>query len=310
MNVTSYDTPLNWNEVMPYVIQDSEQVIKEILCATRCFFYDACSFRNHATIKNPELIFAHIKKQNGVIILTKMIVMELCSGDYKLWKEHIEYIIKMKQSGISVLYVAEETIFEVLCVCYTGMAHINRMLTSAIKYTRNVTGAIERTLQKYVALRKEILSNADNKDGRLAQRFFETMRQSKISGDNMGEELLAVCIHMLANIKEAQKYKYIVLTDDYAAITLLGRVKENIEKYIGGHCISGVTTAKLCWLMVQEGIVSDKEEVYDIMCAGKRDAQLRVYSSEQYELSPSEKIMSIEEFSEKVVNDTGMKVYV
>ena len=310
MNTMSCDTSLNWSEVVPYVILDSEQIVKQILCAKRCFFYDACSFRNHALIKHSEHIFTHIKKQEGVIILTKMIVMELCSNDHKLWKEHIEYIIQMHQMGISVLYVAEETIFEVLYACYNGIAQVNRMFASAVKYTRNVTGAIERTLQESAALRKEIFSNADNKDRRLAQRFFETMRQNKIPGDNMGEELLAVCLHMLANIQEAQRYKYIVLTDDYAAITLLGRVKENVEKYIGGHCISGVTTAKLCWMMVQEGIVSTKEEVYEMMCAGRCDTQLRVYSSEQYELRPSEKMMSIEEFARKVVDDIGMKVYV
>lgn len=310
MDVMSYDIPINWDEVAPYVIQEQAQITKLILCAARCFFYDTCSFRNHTSIKNPDSIFAYIKKQNGVIILTKMVIMELCSGDHKLWKEHVEYIKRMNQYGILVLFVAEENIFEVLCACYTGMSQVNRMLSNAVKYTRNVTGAIENTLQKNTTLRKEIFLNIDNKDGSLAKRFFESMRQNKMPGDNLGEELLAVCIHMLANIQETVEYKYIVLTEDHAAITLLGRVKENVEKYIGGHCISGVTTAKLCWLMIQEGILLNEVEVEEIMSVGRSDTQLRIYSSEQYELGPSEKIMTIEEFAEKVVNDTGMKVYV
>lgn len=309
MDTMSYDVPINWGEVEPYVIQEQTQITKQILCAARCFFYDACSFRNHMLINHSDSIFTYVKKQNGVIILTKMIIMELCSGDHKLWKEHVAYIKRMNQYGIPVLYVAEEHFFEVVCACYTGISRVNQMLSNAVKYTRNVTGAIENTLQKAPSLRKEILLNEENKDGSLAKRFFETMRRNKMQGDNMGEELLAVCIHMLANIQDMTEYKYIVLTEDYAAITLLGRVKENVEKYIGRHCISGVTTAKLCWLMVQDGML-DEVEVKEIMSAGRSDKQLRVYSSEQYELRPSEKIMTIDEFAEKIVNDTGIKVYV
>lgn len=297
MKSINNDIPDNWEELKLYVITEQSDVVRYILSATKCFFYDTCAFWNHMCISDPSPIFEYIKSQKGVVILTKMILIELCSGNQKLWKEHIEYVKKMKQCGIIVLVIAEEDIFTVLCSCYSGIAQVNQMFSNAIKHTKSKMGSIE------------VLSNCSARDRFLAKRFFEEVRKSKTPRDNLGEELLAVCLHMLANIPSEEGYKYIVLTDDYAAIEILGKVKENVEKHIGRRCISGVTTAKLCWLMINNGISLEEINVKEIISSGRIDNQLRVYSSEQYELSPSEKIMTTEEFAKKILNDRGMKVY-
>lgn len=309
MKVSSVDVPDNWSELAPYVITNQEDVVRHIISAEKCFFYDTCAFWNHINIPEPSPIFDYIRTQKGIVILTKMILMELCSDDQKLWEEHIKYVQKMKQCGIIVLVIAEEDVFKVLFSCYSGIVQVNQMLSNAIKYTKSKTGSVEEVLQKNIALRKEILSPLGSKDSSLAERFFREARENKMPGDNMGEELLAICIHMLANLPEHGVYKYIVLTDDYTALKLFGKVKENVEKYTGRRCVSGVTTAKLCWLMVNSGILLNKDRVKEIISSGHSDNQLRVYSSEQYELSPSEKIMTIEEFSAKIVNESGVKIY-
>ena len=309
MKMSSMDVPDNWSGLMPYVITNREEVIRQIISSEKCFFYDTCAFWNHKNISDSSPIFAYIKSQKGIVILTKMILMELCSNDNKLWEEHIEYVKKLKQCGVPVLVMAEEDIFIVLCSCYSGIVQVNQMLSNAIKYTKSKTGSVEEVLQKNIVLRKEILSPLRSKDSSLAERFFKEARANKLPGDNMGEELLAICIHMLANMPSHRDYKYIVLTDDYTAIKLLGKVKENVEKYLGKHCVSGVTTAKLCWLMVHSGLLLNEEHVKAIISSGHSDNQLTVYSSEQYELNPSEKIMTIEEFAEKIVNESGVKIY-
>lgn len=92
MKTSSFDFPDNWNEILPYVIVEQDEVIRHILTAPKCFFYDACAFWNHMSISNPSPVFEYIKSQNGIVILTKMILIELCSGNQKLWEEHIAYI--------------------------------------------------------------------------------------------------------------------------------------------------------------------------------------------------------------------------
>ena len=309
MKVSSIDMPDNWSELVPYVITNQEEVVRHIISAEKCFFYDTCAFWNHMSIGDPSPIFDYIKSQKGIVILTKIILVELCSGNQKLWEEHIKYVQKMKQCGVIVLVIAEEDIYTVLCSCYSGIARVNLMLSDAVKYTKSKTGSVEDVLQKNIVLRKEVLSPSGSKDSSLAERFFREARENKMPGDNMGEELLAICIHMLANMPEQGVYKYIVLTDDYTAMKLFGKTKENVEKHTGRRCISGVTTAKLCWLMVNSGILLKEDSVKEIISSGHIDNQLRVYSSEQYELSPSEKMMTIEEFSNKIVNESGVKIY-
>lgn len=309
MQASSFDMPDNWSELAPYVIAGKEDVVRHIIGAEKCFFYDTCAFWNHAGITDPTPIFDYIKYQKGIVVLTKMILAELCSGNQKLWEEHIQYVQKMKQHGISVLVIAEEDVFTVLGSCYSGTMQVNQMFSNAIKYTKSKTGSVEDVLLKNKTLKKEIMSSSGSKDSSLTERFFEEVKRNKLPGDNLGEELLAICLHMLANIPGCEVYKYIVLTDDYVAMKLFGKVKENVQKHIGRRCISGVTTAKLCWLMVNSGILLDVNGVIDIISSGHRDKQLRVYSSEQYELAPSEKTMTIEEFSEKIVNESGVKIY-
>ncbi|MCI8669701.1 MAG: hypothetical protein HFI34_09305 [Lachnospiraceae bacterium] len=303
------DTPDNFAEIQTYVITNVEDIAKAIILADKCFFYDACAFRNHMRILNPECIFEYIKRMGGIVVITRCIVMELCSNDNLLWKEHIEYLKKMYQYGIKILLMYEEDAFHVLNTCYSGTAQINLMLSFAIRAAKSKTGTIENILNNNSALRKEIFISSENKDSSLAKRFFREARNGKSSGDDLGETLVAVCIHMLSNIREITEYKYIMLTDDKGAIASLGKVMKNVKEYIGSSCISGITTPKLCQLMVQEHIIEDKKEIESIINAGSIGEFIKIYCSEQFELSPCEKSISVAEFAKKITNNAGVKIY-
>lgn len=303
------DTPDNFAEIQTYVITDAEEIARTIIRADKCFFYDACAFRNHIRILNPKCIFEYIKRMGGIVVITRCIVMELCSNDNLLWKEHIEYLKKIYQYGIKILVMYEEDIFNVLNTCYSGTVQINQMLSFAVKTAKSKTGTIETVLNNNPALKKEILISDENKDSSLAKRFFREMRKGKKSEDDLGETLAAVCIHMLSNIREITEFKYILLTDDKGAIALLDKVIKNVKEYIGRRCVSAITTPKICQLMVQEHIMENQDEIESIINAGSIDGFIKIYSSEQYELSPSEKTVSAAEFAQKIINNTGIKIY-
>lgn len=299
------DTPDNFVDIEPYILTSIEAVAKAIIQREKCYFYDACSFRKHMVIENPEYIFNYIEHTKGIIVITRCIIMELCSNN-KLWEEHIEYIRKMYQHGLCVLVIFEEDIMDVLSYCYTGIGTINRMLSLAVKHGKSKTGCVENGLSQDSILKKELLVDNTNGDKLLATRFFEKVRSLKTPGDNMGEELIGICVHMLSQIRETKEHKYIVLTDDKKAITLLSKTIKNVEKNMGMKCITGVTTAKLCWLIVNELHVTNKDEIECIL--GEPQELIKVYSSEEYEFMPSEKSMTNEELANKLIRG-GIKIY-
>ena len=300
------DTPENFNDIEPYVSINSEDVIKRLIQSEKCYFYDTCSFRKHMMIDQPESIFNYVKQTNGVIVITRCIIMELCSNDNKLWAEHIEYIKKMHQCGLYVIVMFEEDFMDVLNFCFTGVTTINGMLSVAVKHAKSKTGTVEKILSSDLALKKELLVDDTNSDKTLAKRFFGKVRLNKMSEDNLGEELISICVHMLSNIREEKANKYIVLSDDKGAITLLGKTMQNVEKYMGMKCVTGVTTAKLCWLIQNTLHFSSKEEIEKIL--GNPDENIKVFCSEEYELMPCEKTIKVGELAQKLI-DGSIKIY-
>lgn len=300
------DTPENFNDIEPYVSINSEDVVKRLIQSEKCYFYDTCSFRKHMIIDQPESIFDYVKQTNGVVVITRCIIMELCSNDNKLWVEHIEYIKKMHQSGLYVIVMFEEDFMDVLNFCFTGVTTTNGMLSIAVKHAKSKTGTVEKILSIDSALKKELLVDDTNSDKTLAKRFFGKVRLNKTSEDNLGEELISICVHMLSNIREEKANKYIVLSDDKGAITLLGKTMQNVEKYMGMKCITGVTTAKLCWLIENNLHFSSKEQIENIL--GNPDENIKVYCSEEYELMPSEKTFKVSELAQKLIGGS-IKIY-
>ena len=303
------EVPANFTEIESYVIAEQEEAAEAILQAQKCFFYDTCAFRNHMNIAEPNRIFQYIKQVGGIIVITRGIIMELRSGDNRLWEQHVNYIKKMRQYGLRVLVIYEEDVKKALEICVAGLAEIHTMLSFAVKNAKSKEGAVERTFERNPSLKQELLGNTIRKEGSLMERFFQEVRSNKVSGDNLGEELIAICMHMLSNIPEFSSPKYILLTDDRRAITLLGRTIRDVFRYTGKRSITGITTTKLCWLMVRDEIITTKEQVLKILEGGNTGQNIKVLCSEKYELEPNEKIFGLGEFAKTLISDRGLKVY-
>lgn len=302
------EAPENISEIESFVISDKNEIIKTMLKAERCYFYDTCAFRNHAMVNDRETLFRYFKQSSGVVILTRGILMELCSGNGLLWKEHIEYIADMHQHGIKVVIMYEEYAAEILKLCFCDMGKVNAMLSNAVCHAKQKVGSVEYTLSIDLNLRKDILIRYASQDGSLAERLFNELRQNKQTGDNLGEELIAICLHLLSNIKHATNYKYLILTDDRKAISIFSKAKENSDKYTGQKSIAIITTAKLCQLMKNEGVFEDEKQIEEIVAAGRDGNMIKVICSEMYELQANEKKMTLTEFARKVMCDE-VKVY-
>ncbi len=303
------DTPHNFQEIAEYVITDAEDIEKNIIMADKCYFYDTCSFRNHMMVSECRLIFDYIKLTSGIVIITRTILMELCSNDGCLWREHIEYIKNMYQAGIKICLIYEEDIFGSLHVFCADIKEINKWLSFAVRCAKNKVGKIEEIVEHDSVLKQALFAGMECKDSSLARRLFTQLRSSKASQDNMGEELLAVCVHWLSRMRHHTEYKYCIFTDDKKAIPTLGKVIRNVKEYSGCNSIAVCTTVKLCALLRKSEIVENEAQIVNILSSGNcYGDNLKVYCSAEFELSPDEKTMSIQEYA-RVVIDGRIKVY-
>lgn len=294
MKENNIDIPLG-------LICDRDEIIQEIVLAPKCYFYDTSSFRNHAGTPCRKLILQYIAQMQGTVIITRSVLQELCSANGKLWKEHTAYISEMRKMGIKVLLIYEENIVELLQSCYSNVSRINTWLSNAVKCVKSKYGAIENILARDDTLKQEVLIHYRYQDKLLGSRFFDKMRLGKEIGDNLGEELLCVCLHLLTNIPEPVPYKYIMLTDDKNAVRLLGRVKQNVARFQTQKYLSAHTSANLCWHMKNVGIFTCKEEIIWILNGEKGNKQITTYCSGRYDLFPEMQSMTCEMMAEKIM---------
>lgn len=296
--------PHNFNEIAQYVVVEKHIIKSEIINAKKCYFYDACSFRKHAHLKHPEYIFDFIKKFDGVIVITRCILMELASHSGILNSEYIEYIKNMYDTGLKALILYEEDLFDVLSLCFASNATINNYLSWAVKTVKSQISTIESTLKTNRTLLEDVIKKKDVADSTLFTRFFNEVRDNKESGDNLGEELIAMCVHLLANIPEGFNYKYVVMTDDKGAIGLINKVDKNVFEHEEIHAFSALTTTRLAQRLFEEKIICKKDQLEEVLFTVSLDNMLKILGSEEYDLKPEEKTFTYNELAEKIMVNT------
>lgn len=303
------ETPYNFSEFNHYVITDPKIAGSKLIKASRCYIYDTCTFRKHMLLQNPMPLFDYIKQTEGIIMMTRCILMELCSSDCRLWQEGITYLKRLREAGISVLLLFEEDLFEVLMSCFASAAKVNRFLTFAVRAVKSETGTVETTLEEEPFLKKYILAGAELADRQLYRKFFMKARQNKEAGDHLGEELLLICLYMLCYIPEFNDFKYILLTEDKGAISRLIQVKHNVERHIRPNCLTAFTSAKLAQLLWESKLMNSCQSLRDFLDTGNHDEQLRVYCAEKYDMSAQNKGMTVDDLARKIVTESGIHIY-
>ena len=306
---TSYtETPSNMADIMQYLIEDKSVCVREILMSERCFFYDACSFRIHANLRHPEPVFEFLKRKNGIIVIIRTILMELASASQSLNVEYVDYIKKMQQAGLKILVIYEEDIFNVLSQYFASNAKINKCLDIAVKVAKSATGTISRVYKSDTQLRTDIMS-ANYTNSNLYQRFFNKVRKNKESGDNLGEEMIAICIHLLSNISELHDFKYIVITEDKGAIRLINKIRKNILEYLTRKTVTAVTTVALAQKIYITGLITTKNEVEEMISSVNTGGMVTIVASEEYDLEPQEKTMSYSELTIRIMTPNAIHIY-
>lgn len=303
------DTPRNMAEMIPYVITDREAVAAEILGRQKCYFYDTCSFQRHAKLNHEEAeyLLKYIKFENGIIIITRCILMELASHSGMLKREYVEYTKHIKEFGINVLVIFEEDLFSVMEICFSTNAAINGYLCWAVRTIKGPVSTITETLEQNDSINDEVIKGRNLNRGGVYKRFFEAVRGNKEAGDNLGEELLAICLHILSHIPGEEDGKFCIITDDKGAIGKIDSLFKKTARQYRGKKIVIFSTPKLVQVLHRENILENREHVKSILSTGT-DGNIVVLGSLIFDIRSREISISSEELADIIMQPNGINI--
>lgn len=303
------DTPHNMAEIISYVTIEKDQIVAEIIGKSKCYFYDTCSFRRHANLDsmNAEYFLNYIKNQNGTIVITRCVLMELASHSGVLNQEYVEYIRHIKEFGIAVLIIYEEDLFSVMEVCFGTNAAINDYLCWAVRTIKRPVSTITDTLEKNNRINNEVIKGKNLDNSGVYKRFFKAVRENKASGDNLGEELIAICLHILSHLPGEEDGKFCVITDDKGAAGKIDAMFKETAKQHGGKKIGIFSTPKLVQVLFRENILHDNAHMKEILGAGT-DGNVVVLGMLVYDIRSREISVSREELADLIMQPNGVNI--
>lgn len=309
MSVGYTDTPLNMADIAPYVITDTSDITKEIFEKQKCYFYDTCSFRRHANLgqNEAEYLLKYIKSQNGIIVITRCILMELASHSGVLNEEYVEYIKQIQEFQIPVLVIYEEDLFSTMDVCFGTNAAINGYLCWAVRTLKNPVSTITETLEQNSPIHNEVIKGKNLDNGGIYKRFFEAVRKNKESKDNLGEELLAICLHILSHMPGEADGKFCIITDDKGAASKIDSLFKKTAAQHKGKKIIIFSTPKLVQVLYREHILENKEHIQTILSTGI-EGNIVVLGTCIFDIRSREISISSEELAQLITEPNGIHI--
>ena len=311
MGKTYVETPYNFDEIKEYIIYDKKKVVHEILVADICFIYDTCAIWSHAKFSDITPLVSYIKSKNGVVIITRTVLMEMCSDDSKIWPEHIDFIKKLSDAGIKVLIFNEEDSLQCIKRVFSGsVGEFNNFLKYALRIARKWKGTVDEIIANSGSdMIKKLCGSENYSKSELFSRFFQVARSSKKPQDNLAEELFMICAAILSNIPDISEYKYIIISEDRSVVRKLVMMTDNLKEHIGARSCSLLTAPRLCQVLIKEGLINTIDELKSIFNCTYKDRKIKVCCSEEYDLKPKEKDFTKKELADKLLNDSNFTVY-
>ena len=298
---TNYvETPHNFEEIASYVTIEKKMILEKFYQSDKCFFYETCSFRKHAQLSRPDYLFEYVKKHHGIFIITRSVLMELASSSGVLNPEYVDYFRKISSAGIDILVIFEEDIYHIMDACFSANEVINRYLTWAVRMVKHPTSTITETLKIHPVLYNEIMKSETISDGSLYQRFFSAVRENKQSKDNLGEEMIALCLHILSNIISEDDGKFCVITEDKGAIGMIDSVFRKTHEQFRGKKIIIYSTPKLVQHMYAEELISSLYDIEVMLQEGNGSSRLVILGTDVYDIKNREISIECSELAQKM----------
>lgn len=308
---TAYtETPSNLSEIMPFIVTDIKVIKNLFYSADRVIFYDACSFQRHSHLANRErsILIRYYNAHATTIFITRCILMELASDRGMLAEEFIEFTKVMSENEIKVVLFDEEYIYDILSECFSVNEKINAYLLWAVRMCKSPTSTITETLKENTKLMAEVLEGKNLQQSDVYDRFFTAVRGNKEHDDNLGEELIAICVHILSHLPGVYDGKLCVMTDDKGAVAKIDSVMKKTDVRNRGVKIALFSTPKLVQHMFQEQVEISEDEMVTILSQGA-SGKIVVMGITAYDFDVNRSIsMTSRELAHKIMEPNGILI--
>ncbi|MDO4943479.1 MAG: hypothetical protein Q4E73_11700 [Lachnospiraceae bacterium] len=310
MSTTYTETPNNFCEIEAFVETEIKEMKSIFFSAERVFFYDACSFQRHSNLADKEknILIKYFKDREIVIFITRCILMELVSEQHNLTEEYIEFLKVMNGAGVKVVIFNEEYTYDILSECFSTNEKINEYLMWAVRTVKSPVSTIEETLKSDEKLTSKVIEGKNLKSSDLYQRFFTAVRGNKEHEDNLGEELISICVHILSYLPGVFDGKLCVLTDDKGTVGKIDSVMRRTNPHNRGAKIILFSTPKLVQHMFQEHVEISEDEMINLISQGA-SGNIVVMGTTAFDLKVDEKIsMTSRELVQKIMEPNGINI--
>lgn len=310
MATTYVETPDNYQEIESYVVSNINNIKKEFFSANRILFYDACSFQKHANLdyRETSIIINYFKGHSTLICISRCILMELASDYHRLPRKYVDLIRRFSDAGLIVVVFNEEYTFNILSECFSTNEKINEYLVWAVRTVKSPSSTIESTLKANKKLYSEVIEGKNIKQSDLYVRFFSAVRENKEHNDNLGEALIAICVHILSYMAGIKDGKLCVLTEDKGAAGIIASVTKKTNPDNQGAKVILYSTPKLVQHMFREKIAMTKEEMENIISNGS-SGNIVVMGTTTFDLNINEKIsMTSQLLVQKIIEPNGINI--
>ena len=134
------------------------------------------------------------------------------------------------------------------------------------------------------------------------------MRGNKEHDDNLGEELISICVHILSYLPGVGDGKLCVLTDDKGAVGKIGSMMGRTNPHNRGARIIVFSTPKLVQHMFQEHVEISEAEMINFISQGV-SGNIAVMGTTAFDLKVDEKIsMTSRELVQKIMEPNGINI--
>ena len=301
-------TPANLCEINEYITEYGDNVAEEIVRSPKCFILDTCSVQFYMNNNRGGLLGKYILKKQGCVILFRTILMEMAGEKGELDESQICFIRELSDLGIRIFLLFEEDLFRFMQI-YTDISEINGFLRYAIFCVKGSTSLLDFVLSKQSKIVKYLNSEVLGTWNDFYKEFWTTLRSCKKSGDNMGELACIICIHIMANMEDINVAKYMFLTEDKPAVTILSRAISNLRKNRNANNrMIGVGSAqRFVADMYYQGILGSRNDIIEYY--GEKQDRVKVTVKDEFDVVVRVDSFTISGFADYIINKQGYIVF-
>ena len=257
------EVPDNFEEIKACFITDFAEYKTVMENAALVVFYDTCAVKNHANL--PEQlqakISAYLKGKGGIAVITGCVLMELAGDEHHIYVRIIDFFKMLSSNGIKIILFEESRVYDFLADAYQSAAAINEKLRYAVRAFAVPPSTIRETVKKSPELTALVGDGAVPIGRDLCGHFFSLVRSHKRHGDNLGEQLIGICIYMLLHLPAEPSCKFTVYTDDKGAAGSISKGVKSIPPAVTDKRPGIFSSAKIFQSMYAENFFTDEAEL-------------------------------------------------